>query len=808
MPKLISLAIVLLTCPVSLGAAALKPAAVDRFIVTPEKKATLRWTVKSKQPAGPVEYTVRDYWGRLVASGQAAAAGRGAVEAAVTLPRGYHDIEFPASKQRFGLVSLPAAPAEADPFFAVDSAMSWLVGEDGVREGLIQALRRCGIGMSRERLSWGKVSPAAGTWKWQSDSRYETVRRLHAKHGVAVLEMAHDAPRWCGLVGKYPDDLAAAARGWGRIAERWHDTWGALEIWNEPDIFFGANLPADQYVPLVEAVAYALARRKIDTPIVGPVVAVYNRPFLDNAARNGLLDRVDVASFHTYARAPQMEALVGAYRSWLAAHGKASMPLWITECGRPWKKGPPRPPTGQDADSALDVAMKAVEARACGIERYFSFVYPYYEEHTNNFGMTGRLATPLRSMAAYANLAATLAGTRYVGDLKCGDGRIRRARVFARGGRTIAVIYTGRTGAAATVRLDVPFSHVAGIDGRPLEPARDGAAVPVGDGLSFVRLDRDKLGEHLLTDTRAMRLWQVAQKPPPRRPPPSPIVLRYQFDRAAVVAGSRGYRLKGDPQKRTPLTVRAFNLADRPHELTLTAAVSPKQARFVGSAERKLTVAAEGSADVTWRTELADAFAASDRVRLTVTAAAGKGAGRPMPLVVELGGEPTLKQLLKGYPSPIRLPIGEMARWTANVSGNGKLKLAATKEGHLRLTVSFGEGDAWAYPRFRLPDGLDLRKATALVVRARCHKAGDVRAFLWEGDGGIGYLTGPPILPADGEWHTAVIRFDELSLSGANKADENGRLDLGEVRRISIGLNSTDRQNRLDVSDVYVVKGK
>jgi hypothetical protein len=73
-----------------------------------------------------------------------------------------------------------------------------------------------------------------------------------------------------------------------------------------------------------------------------------------------------------------------------------------------------------------------------------------------------------------------------------------------------------------------------------------------------------------------------------------------------------------------------------------------------------------------------------------------------------------------------------------------------------------------------------------------------------EGDTGVGYLTSRSIILADGKWHTSFVRFDELSLSGANRPDPNSRLDLDQVDRISVGLNSESKENRLDVSDLYV----
>jgi hypothetical protein len=303
-------------------------------------------------------------------------------------------------------------------------------------------------------------------------------------------------------VGKYPADLVRTADSWRQIAGKWRPTWGALEVWNEPDIFFGADLPADQYTALAKTLAYATAGQSPPLPLVGGVVAHHNRPFLDNAANCGLLDCVDVFSFHTYGRAPEMQGLVGNYREWLKAHDRAAMPLWITECGRPWPTGPDRPPAEPDMISALDITMKAVEARCCGIDRYFAFVYPFFEEQQQNFGMMGRLGTPLRSMAAYVRAASLLAGKTYLGDLVCDDASIQRARVFGDARETVAVLYTGQPAAGAIARPGLPIVRAEGIDGRHIDLPGDGS-VPVADGLVYLWLDRERLGDRLATDTAA-----------------------------------------------------------------------------------------------------------------------------------------------------------------------------------------------------------------------------------------------------------------------------------------------------------------
>ena len=394
--------------------------------------------------------------------------------------------------------------------------MSWLVRDADLRPGLVRILRRSGMAMSRERLSWGEIQPMRERFDWNGRSGYETVRQLHAEQQVPVLEMFHSATPWSGTVGKYPEDLLGTAASWREITRRWRSTWGGLEVWNEPDIFFGDLLPADQYVALVKTLAWAVDREAPGTTLVGGVMAHYHRPFLDTAAECGMLDCVDVASFHTYDRAARMQELVGKYRDWLAAHGRPDMPLWITESGRPWKKGPSRPPADQDAASALDITRKAIEVRACGVARYFAFVYPFYEENDNNFGMLDRWGTPLRSFAAYAQAAPGLGrqavlGRPASGRIGAGGAGVRRP---ARDGGRVdrGSRHSRRSPWWAICRCCAPKA----LDGRKIEVSGAGE-VPLADGLAYVWFDRASVAQRLDTQTEAMRLWQLGQTPPPRR---------------------------------------------------------------------------------------------------------------------------------------------------------------------------------------------------------------------------------------------------------------------------------------------------
>ena len=777
----------------------LRPTTVGQFYVDPGIDAVLRWEVTSGTLADPVEVVLRDLAGKDVTRVQAKRTGPRTVEATVRPTRGYFEVVVPASGQRFGLIALPAWQGAPDPFFAIDGGLSWLVRDSAARAGLIAAMARSGIGMVRERLTPGAVSPAPGRWEWETPQRFETLRQTYRAEHVAVLEMAHDAPSRLGRVGKYPADLLGWAALWNGIAARWRPVWGAVEVWNEPDISFGGDLPSDQYVPLAKALAFGFETAKVDVPLVGGVAADFKPPWLDAAGRSLLLDRVDVFSFHTYGSALQMEPLVGRFRAWLRAHHHGAMPLWITECGRPWNKGTDRPSIGQDARSALDITMKAVEARACGIARYFPFVLPYYEENTNNFGMTDRRATPLLSLAAYAQMIRALGNRPYLGDLRHDAQGLQRARVFGDGRNAVAVLYNDRVEATATLPRGLPVVRAEGIDGRPLVVAADGS-VPIPDGLVYAWLDATKLGDRLVTETPAKKLHADAGQPARRTA--SPIVLRYQYDAVRVAPTSVGYLIKDASAHTLPVSVRVFNLGGEAQPLRLALRLE------AGSTVRALpvkgvSVEARSSVDESWDVDTTGLFDANERV--TVMVDASDASGLRDRVALGLVGEPDLERTLKRLPGAVRLPIGEPSRWTANHSP-GTVTMESSPGSSWRMTVKYTtRGDHWAYPYFRLPDRVTLSPSSTLYVRARCQGQASVRMFLWEGDGGVGYITPDSLIASDGRWHVARVRLADLIASNANAPDPNARLDPDAVRKISLGMNARSSQATLDVSDVYAV---
>lgn len=720
----------------------------------------------------------------------------------LTLPAGYHEVLFDSPKaQPTGLWSPPQGAVPDDSFFSIDTALSWLTQPEA-RSDLITNLKTVigKGGLARERLTWGTINPSENRWNWESDRSYETTRRLYSKAGIPVLEMFHDTPGWMGKAqgGKFPDNLVAAGKSWSEIAKRWHQTWGAVDVWNEPDIGFGGNQPADQYVPLVKTVRHAMRNSGIETPIGGGVFAFMNPNYRNLAARNGLLDECDFFSFHYYGGNGDplgLEHVVRQYRNWLREFGHETKPMWLTEVGH-HREGVTgvRPEMTVQAKTAIMYAMTAVEARACGVVRLFPFVYTDYSEGGGwrHYGMVDHANTPLRIMAASAQVARALAGTSYIGDVPERLVRgARRIRVFAPAApvsdEVLVVVYTSEVAPGAVLTLPFPAKSAEGIDGRSLE-VKEPTKVPVPDGIVYVRATRAALREVLRSDTEAMKLYRLGHVTTDTRnlPPVSPIVLQPQIDPSKMQAiTAAGYFLpEGTAQVEVKVGVN--NMGAESRRVRIRSGNNPETVVNVPGGTRQM---------VTLNMEVASlpkGFGDAKQVRIT---AASDGGERIAPAEIALivsGG--SIAEHLKESTYHMALPINEAFRWDKNSSGTVTFNYKPPAA--WGFTVQFQPNkDPWAYPRFSLPQEVDHSRVTGVLVRARCLEAASVKLMSWNDKGVISH-TPTSIFPADGKWHVVYIPLSSYVADIKSK-----------ILRLSIGVNSQSptRTNTIEISDLYVI---
>ena len=855
---------------VVVGVATWTPINVTQFWVEPNEPAVFKFESESDALSGA--FVVKTTDGEIFCEGKGTRDGK-TLTVEATLPQGFWEIEFPETGQSFGVASIPpfwADPTKPenrkagqaagsgqngerirDPFFGIDAATTWLVGSDAARDDLLFNARRMGIATYRERLSWSRLEGTEGEIDFDADRRADFVRQAAKKYDVPVLELIHDAPGWAGRVGAvYPNDLTKTADSWARIAERWAPTWNSIEVWNEPDIHFGGNLPADQYVPILKAVAQEYGRRGVETPVVGGVIAAFRDAWMDSAAENGMLDACDVFSFHSYSRAPEMVGVCLRYQRWLDKFGASGKPTWITECGRPWKRGTDRPNREADLESAIDVAQKGVVCKAFGFEAYFPFVYPFYEENDNNFGMSDRSNAPLRSIVGYAQSIRLLAGKDCVGEWaldgenaevgRSGEGlaAVRRSFVFAdpTTGERVAVFYSPTRVPGRTVKMAPTPTFVERITGEAVAANADGA-FDFADGFLFVGLPMDanvvlkpasEIDKARERRFAARKLDDGAQK---RRDVST--VVRFDFDEKIVAPDNAGYKIL-DPNAKTfsgALTVFNFENETRtlPVRIELFADGKPLPATLVEAPET-VEIPARGRASVPF---VLNAEKISPFVPLTVEARVGDDGFLSFDLTRAVSRENFVAFTEVATP----LDLGELERWTPSAGAAGKTtfkKADALSPGfRWGFDVEFGEGDRWVYPHFALPlepnstrlistsatverqnsetgrfastAGLDLREYAGVAFRAKASNEdpnAQIRFFAYDEKGSPFYYTGVGIVPADGREHFVAIPFASLTAYGGTPDP----FDPARIRAISVGANTKAEKMTLEVGEFYFFK--
>ncbi len=741
----------------------------------------------------------------------------------VNLPRGYYEIRFPDTSQIFGLISLePADDQQNDPFWCVDTSLSWHQGDSRQRQAAINILARQKISMVRERFGWPAVEASSGQWNWQTTSKYEQLRMDFAKAGVCVTEMFHTAPKWTGAEARnaFPTDLVAVSQSWATIGKRWQKSLAQIEMWNEPDTnVFSGNMPPDQLASFYAAMDYTFYSHKIDLPLImgGLTNSVLhpNRDYLHIFEHAGILEHIDAFAFHNHDEAAKLLDDIHTYRQMFKRLGRSDLPLINSESGRAWKNDQlgddtlgAHPSSEQGRYVAQETVMKAIDTRAAGIAQFYAFVYPYYQENRGNWGLVDRDGTPTPALAGYFNAKRLLTNAHFVGELKQRDPSLVSSRLFERDGRYIAVLFTGKIGQntviPTSVDLDLPYEQIIGIDGRVLMVPRSGR-IPVSDGLAYVLLEKGaKIDSLVRQDTALMTSWQTGHKAIPHAnsgPTPSPIILqRHLVTGEDSFSVDRGLVVKASEIANIPINLRIWNLGQDDDTLNLQA--HPFNQSQAPLASQSVHIKAGTYSQITMHLDLSDSLSASKPAYVQIAAINPKTNISPIAFSVHQNA--TSDQLLNPYPMQIDLPIANLKRWNNNTAKNSELNKFKLGEDGWGFDVTFQSGGNWCYPMFGT-HGISLDGIQGVYVKGRAMRPAAVRVIVYHKNG-VAFFTPGSIFPADGKWHQALIKFEDLKVMKMTAHLGSSELDTSKIVGICLGFNSLFLpDNRLEVEQVKLV---
>jgi len=688
----------------------LTPVSMEAFFFDPGKPATLAFNA-SNVAEEALDFTLSDYRGNPCGQGKLQREnGQARFTATVKLGRGFYDLSVPATKQRFGLVCGEAFIGERDPFFCMETLLK---GAWAMRGGALRVVRRCGIDCAREWEAWQDDEKIRG----KPDLSRETIYGDFAREGIKSVCCFSTAPAWTGAAAgtrDYPRDLLSVEASILSMVERRSPSLAAFQVWNEPEHI---EHPGDTLLPFTAACSWFFKEHGVTIPLAG---APFSSGDLSAAClgpyfKNGFAQTIDVFTFHTYSHPDELLGLVKAYRSWLKGSPKAGMPIWITESGKPWSRklarltsvyggtrGSLRADVEEDRTSALWITMKAVEAKAAGIERYFPFTLRFFEENNNNFGLLDYYGTPMRSMAAYARAIVELAGLGYLGDLKPLPAGACSARVFSDGKRATAILYTGASGLTPVRLGDLPVRQARAMDGSPARMDPD-TGLAVDGGMAYLELDPGKLAGRVNGDTEAMALKKLSASYRPTQRAAFPLL--FQFPYWEIKDQDRNH-YRAEPQR---IEVNAFNLSAQERSLR-PELVLPEGGRITATAfpEGLVAIPAKSSKRLRWEVDLS----ACRELEMVIAVREPSGLAPTLSLpflAVEKG---------RG----VRFPVSDPSRWRANSSG--ELRFTAEEDGAcLRVHADFSNAkkDFWVYPEFalRLPEeGLSNAVGLSYEVKA------------------------------------------------------------------------------------------
>lgn len=747
----------------------LTPGSILQMYPEPGKEWDYSFSANGKLPA-EFSGTLTDYDGGAAGDVTFRRSGENLYGFRTALPRGFYELAVPATNQKFGILALEPFDGKYDPLFSLEPLLIHRECDEKTMGEVLDMIKRFGIISLREYHSFPGETPDLALKPWKN-----RFYQLAAERGMKGCYFYGNPAGWvasdfCLDAGSpkyqpYPTRLLRNGEATAATLKQWRKGLDAYQAWNEPDML---PVPPDQYASLLAAESVSVAESFPGLDVVHCGIAGLQGGHAASYITPAALDFCDIFAFHDYGKPETFGHTIRFFRDRMASSPKANMPVWITECGRPWKRnfiskdtyggpvGDLRPLPADGRQSSSGITVKALEAKAYGIERFFVFALKFFPENQNNFGLTDPMWTPLHPLAGYFNAVRELSNYHYAGDLAQLPDGVKFCRVFSDGKAFKAVPYTGSD---ELLTLDVgtlPLTAQRSPDGRPAA-LKDGKARV--RGYAYWDIDPARAESVLKRDTEPMKYWKSAQdyQKIPRRS--SPAVYQFHHWNPPLPKDRFFYcALPENPE------FELFNFSRQPltaePELELPAGVK------IVAAPGKVTLAPRTSKTLHWKLDWA-----------------GSGGGKVILRDRANGSMPLELNFLDLSRAGGRsFDFANPERWDRNSAA--ELTVAGDeKEKTLHFSVDFSKvKDHWVYPGYTFNPEESLKGAVGIAFDIKARQSGDfnvqrfttVAVMVNFGNSREYEFTRFPA-PAE-EWSSRKVAFPPT-------------WDMEKVSRIRIGMN-------------------
>ncbi len=359
-----------------------------------------------KDAKGDVTYEVTDYFGKRIGE------GKGTAIRLMGLPSGWYELQVTdnagTTKMTLGVVlDRKGAPLPVDGRICVDGI--------GVGSGMTGMIKMAGFSWVRDRLWWNVIQPGKGPIDWKE---YPKIANLLAAEGISVCQVLQDSPSWLHAKdpsGLIPDDLRDIYTFTQAISAKLSHGFQAWEVGNEPDIMWGGR--ADRFAGYMKAAYLGLKEGNPKAIVLQGSMCWGLTNFTKIIYESGVGQYSDVFNWHFYGEPEQYAWQMEAFLDTLKRNGADSRPVWISSSGSA------QPQTGasnlMDAESRRKQAYRTIQnvisALAAGVDKYFYFCMPHYEERNLEFSLLRPDGNPYPSFVAYSAAANILGESAFLG---------------------------------------------------------------------------------------------------------------------------------------------------------------------------------------------------------------------------------------------------------------------------------------------------------------------------------------------------------------------------------------------------------
>ena len=675
------------------------------------------------------------------------------------------------------------APTPSTSPVAIDVAMAWFYPKDKM-DDVSSLCALAGVNWVRDRLNWGQMEPAEGTWS--KTNQYDASALAQSRAGLRVLQVMHSSPPWANkTASRFPLDLRHAYRFNLEIARRWHGQVLAFEPWNEADIPMFGGHTGSEMATLQKASYLGLKAGNPSMVACMNVFALHNRNQLADLHDNQAWPYFDTFDLHHYTPFDDYPTVYGDFRA--VSGGK---PLWVTECALPVKwAGDEKLKEPTDANLRTQ-AERLAKTFACSLHEgsaaTFYFMLPHYVEGQTQFGLLRPDLTPRPSFVALAAVGRLLADGQPLGRVRGVQDAVRAFLFRAKpDGQRANVLVAWTTAGEAT--LPLPGSPGAVFD--HLGRVRPSAGSLVLSPAPIFAILSDEAVKQLLLQPPPKALERLPGEP-------SPVVIQALWPEERIVLGRSAYRLSSEKRESVPLFV--YNFSDKPVAGRLSVTVP---AGWQASSFDKVEIAPQSRVEL--RLELDCRNGAPKSLEAVRVDGAFGRAGNPV-LSMRVTPEPSLLGRQAGTPIS---GAAEASRWLPTVSGGGVLKITSS-DGSVSIDAEPLGPDMWVYPQMSLPaEHRPPKGAAALCLTLMAQEGAGTFRALFEEENGSAYIVDFLPQPKPGETVEAVALFENAALgAGWSKPDPNGHLDPDRIVSLKIGCNTQAAKVKYAFKNVRWVK--